>query len=456
MLICGSRPKAEAIEAALREMITVKTGVFHEGLSLIQRDRNAAWFAEPEGAQLMICSEIGSEGRNFQFAHDLVLFDLPPDPELLEQRIGRLDRIGQTETIQIHVPFVQGTAHETMARWFHEALDSFEHPLHGGRTYLEEFGPRLRSCPSPDRAGEIYEEAVAFKKKFDAELRNGQDHLLELQSFEPTEAAEVVSAVARNDDDPALDMFMARIFDHFGVAFEEAGDRTLVLKPDHLFDAEAFPGLPQEGLTATFDRNRALSREDIAFLSWDHPMVRGSVDMLAGSSRGNASFVVWKEASRGVVLEMVFICECLAPPQLHIERFLAPRPFRVFVNHQHQDISSDGHNFLRALAKGRAIDGKPSWLKKNGAILRGLLPGILDAGRKMADASSAQYRRSAKRKMDALLKEEIARLEDLQSRGHAIRPEELELARSEQQELAQAIKDARVRLDSVRLWALGM
>ena len=68
---------------------------FHEGLSIVQRDRNAACFAEPDGARLLLCTEIGSEGRNFQFAHHLMLWDLPLDPDLLEQRIGRLDRIGQ-------------------------------------------------------------------------------------------------------------------------------------------------------------------------------------------------------------------------------------------------------------------------------------------------------------------------------------------------------------------------
>jgi superfamily II DNA/RNA helicase len=67
----------------------VSAGLFHEGFTLLQRDRNAAFFAEEDGARVLICSEIGSEGRNFQFAHHLVLFDLPENPELLEQRIGR-------------------------------------------------------------------------------------------------------------------------------------------------------------------------------------------------------------------------------------------------------------------------------------------------------------------------------------------------------------------------------
>lgn len=76
----------------------------------LERDR-AAYFADEEfGAQVLICSEIGSEGRNFQFAHHLVLFDLPSHPDLLEQRIGRLDRIGQKHVIELHVPYLETAA----------------------------------------------------------------------------------------------------------------------------------------------------------------------------------------------------------------------------------------------------------------------------------------------------------------------------------------------------------
>ena len=94
-----------------------------DGLKPVQRDRNAAWFAEPDGARLMICSELGSEGRNFQHARHLVLFDLPLDPDLVEQRIGRLDRIGQTEPIHIHVPYLTGSADEVVAAEAHARVD---------------------------------------------------------------------------------------------------------------------------------------------------------------------------------------------------------------------------------------------------------------------------------------------------------------------------------------------
>ncbi|EOV8466300.1 helicase-related protein, partial [Escherichia coli] len=96
LVICAQAASAVNLEQVLREREAIRAAVFHEGMTIIERDRAAAYFAsQEEGAQVLLCSEIGSEGRNFQFAHHLVMFDLPFNPDLLEQRIGRLDRIGQ-------------------------------------------------------------------------------------------------------------------------------------------------------------------------------------------------------------------------------------------------------------------------------------------------------------------------------------------------------------------------
>ncbi len=111
LVICAADKTALELEEALRVRTGLGTVVFHAGMSIIARDRAAAWFADADqGAQVLVCSEIGSEGRNFQFAHHMVLFDLPYNPDLLEQRIGRLDRIGQRENIQIHVLYLEDTA----------------------------------------------------------------------------------------------------------------------------------------------------------------------------------------------------------------------------------------------------------------------------------------------------------------------------------------------------------
>ena len=93
---------------------------------------------------MLVCSEIGSEGRNFQHSQHLVMFDLPLDPDLVEQRIGRLDRIGQRGTVHVHVPFVADTGLEVLARWHDEGIGAFERPSLTALPLLERFGARVR------------------------------------------------------------------------------------------------------------------------------------------------------------------------------------------------------------------------------------------------------------------------------------------------------------------------
>lgn len=94
LVICAHAETALDLEDALRLRSGISATVFHEGMSILERDRAAAYFADEEfGAQVLICSEIGAEGRNFQFAHHLVLFDLPAHgPARAAHRPPRPDR----------------------------------------------------------------------------------------------------------------------------------------------------------------------------------------------------------------------------------------------------------------------------------------------------------------------------------------------------------------------------
>ncbi|MEE2744557.1 MAG: SNF2-related protein, partial [Bdellovibrionota bacterium] len=74
LLICQSKKKILFLEQFLAYSLpNLKVAMFHSDLTLLSRDRQAAYFADTEGAQILLCTEIGSEGRNFQFAQDLVL-----------------------------------------------------------------------------------------------------------------------------------------------------------------------------------------------------------------------------------------------------------------------------------------------------------------------------------------------------------------------------------------------
>ncbi len=148
MLLIAARAQTVLdLREALLRRAGIHAAVFHEGMEIVERDRAAAYFAAAEdGTQILLCSEIGSEGRNFQFAHHLVLFDLPLDPDLLEQRIGRLDRIGQRETVRIHVPYLAGGPGETLYRWYAEGLGALSAPCPAAPAVFAQLGPDLHAA----------------------------------------------------------------------------------------------------------------------------------------------------------------------------------------------------------------------------------------------------------------------------------------------------------------------
>ena len=461
LLICRTQKKLEAIDAALRQRLNVKQAVFHEGLTLVQRDRNAAWFAEDDGARILICSEIGSEGRNFQFAHHLVMFDLPLDPELLEQRIGRLDRIGQKSEIQVHVPFVAGSSQEVLARWYHAGLNSFEKNLHGGHELREQFGARVHDLAQDFHETEttsraelerLIAETQIARKELTVRLEQGRDRLLELNSFRPQVGARLVQEIRQPDADPALDEFMLAAFDHFSVRVEELTPRTYHLGSAGVF-AESFPGLPTEGLTVTCDRQRALAREDVQFLTWDHPLVTGALDMLLGSEKGNSSFAKWPDSkTSGLYIEAIYLLECIAPPPLHVDRFLPPTPLRVLVDHRGNDAGSSitPETLARHLKNGDAYA-----LLDQAEVREDLLPGLIAKAHAIASRQVPAIVATARQEMAVRLDHEIARLAELQKVNRSVRAEEIDLLVQQQRALDQHLAASRLRLDAIRVIQRG-
>ena len=449
LLICKTRKLVEDIYERLQREIAVNAGVFHEGLTLLQRDRNAAYFSEDDGARVLLCSEIGSEGRNFQFAHHLVLFDLPENPELLEQRIGRLDRIGQTATIKLHVPYLPGTAGEVLAKWYHEGLDAFEHHPHGAGEIAVAVSRELAAlCDafSVKKLAALVKKTKEQHAKLTRKLERGHDRLLELNSCKPAVAANTIKHIRAADSDATFREFCVDLFDHFGVQVEDHSTNAYLLKPGHLL-TDAFPALPEEGITVTFDRARALSREDLVLMTGDHPIVTGALDLLLGGEGGNSAFGVWKgSGTEAILLEVLCVAECAAPASLHMDRFLPPLPVRVVVDHAMVDQTGDAR-----LAGAKLEKGDIFRLLDRGPMRQKLLPAMLSAAQSLAAKKLPAVVQKATLEMSEHLDAEIGRLETLQSINDHVRPEEIELLRTQKAELAAAISRTRMRLDSLRL-----
>ena len=267
LVICAHAETAMDLEDALRVRSGIPATVFHEGMNILERDRAAAYFADEEfGAQVLICSEIGSEGRNFQFSHHLVLFDLPSHPDLLEQRIGRLDRIGQKHIIEVHVPYLETSPQERLFQWYHEALNAFLNTCPTGNALQHQFGPRLLPLLENADDGEwqaLIDEARAERERLEAELHTGRDRLLELNSGGAGEGDALVEDILEQDDQVTLPIYMETLFDAFGIDSEDHSENALILKPSEKMLDASFPLGDDEGVTITYDRNQALSREDM-------------------------------------------------------------------------------------------------------------------------------------------------------------------------------------------------
>ena len=453
LLIAASQAKACAVEEALREKTGIQTTLFHEGLSLIQRDRNAAWFGETDGPRLMICSEIGSEGRNFQFAHRLVLFDLPLNPELLEQRIGRLDRIGQQQTVKIFVPYLIGSPAEILFRWYHEGLNAFCVNVPGAYRIFQRFEKNLRERIFDQNLQGIA-NLIAKTRQETADVRRifetGRDRLLEISSFDPLEAVKLIEDIRNADVERDLERFMFRVFDRFEIMQEKITERCYHLNFT-LLNHQDFPVPPmnEEHCVITFDRAAALKREDIEFLTWDHPMVTGTIEMLLGSEMGNSCLARWaSDGLPGLILECILILESVAPQGLNIDRFLPPTPIRVLVDHQLKDCSAD----YPAEVLRQALNGEPAReILQNKQLRRELFPAMLRECNELAEKRAGQIRQNALKEMQGALGPEIERLIALQGINSNIGPETIEYFRREAALLEKHIGDARLRLDAVRL-----
>jgi SNF2 family DNA or RNA helicase len=75
---------------------------------------------------LLVCTESGGEGRNLQFCNTMVNFDLPWNPMAIEQRIGRIHRIGQTREVFVFNLVARGTLEEQILTILDEKINMFE------------------------------------------------------------------------------------------------------------------------------------------------------------------------------------------------------------------------------------------------------------------------------------------------------------------------------------------
>ncbi len=278
LVFVAHRETLEMLRTALSHRAQLASGVFHEDLSPARRDTEVARFRESDGPSLLVSTEAGGEGRNFEFCRRLILFDLPWKPTVVEQRIGRLDRIGRRIPVEIVYFRPPGGIGADVARLF-ETLGVFREPLAGlepqlvhVETALEEIALDANASLTDEKLDQLVADARAARTR----IREAAYQQLHRDPYRPEMVAGILARVP-----PDLDSLTERIVTNacvrLGFRVEHLRGRSIyAIELGNEAVVDSLPGVPGgSAYVGTFDREEAVEDESIDFFASGHPLVEG-------------------------------------------------------------------------------------------------------------------------------------------------------------------------------------
>ncbi len=271
-----------------------RVGIFHEDLTPERRDIEVAQFRLPEGPSMLISTEAGGEGRNFQFCRRLVLFDLPWNPGVVEQRIGRLDRIGRTIPTEI-VYFRPPSGFGRAVAGLYEGIGLFEEPLGGLEQELRHLAQAVERAAA-EGSGEIdpgvFDDVLQEARAAHDRVQQAAYHELHRDPYRPEMEEEILARVPP-DLDGLNESVVVRAASRFGFEVEQqSGERTWLLEFGYEALVDQIPGVPPgTSYLGTFSRERAVNEETLDFFSSGHPLVEGILTELEEGRRGQVALL---------------------------------------------------------------------------------------------------------------------------------------------------------------------
>jgi len=294
LVFVAHRETLEIVRMELSRQAQLRTSVFHEDLSPGQRDIEVAQFRLSRGPSLLVSTECGGEGRNFEFCTRLVLFDLPWNPMTVEQRIGRLDRIGRQIPVEI-VYFRPPAGLGSVVARLYEELGLFNEPLGGLERELAGVEGAIRelalSGEDPDSASSfarIVEETRVAKDR----IRKAAYHELHRDPYRPNMGPGILARIPADLEGMTEEVALGAC-DHLELHVEEHrnGSRQSIEFGKNA-RVDSLPGVPAgASFLGTFRREEAVRDEAIDFFASGHPMVEGLLAHLEDCSRGQVALL---------------------------------------------------------------------------------------------------------------------------------------------------------------------
>jgi ATP-dependent helicase HepA len=282
-------------------------------------------------------------------------------------------------------------------------------------------------------------------------LQEGRDRLLEMNSCNAPRAEELIADIEAEENFLELENYMAQVFHEYGIDHEYHSEGTEILRPTEHMKTGHFPGLKEDGCTVTYSRLKALVREDMEFLSWEHPMVSESMEMILSSEVGNAALATLsiKNIKPGTVfLESFYTVNCASPKHLQLDRFLPLTPIRLFM-----DVS--GKNLTNVLDYKQLNKLCESVKRHLGypiiSQIRNEIETILAYSKAAAEEQLSDIIAQAKEAMRKSLTHEVARLEALKAINPTIRMDEINFFKQQLVDSEHYMDSAVLNLQALRV-----
>ena len=283
----------ELLEEASQRGRRVGVNLFHGQLKPMAKDDAVASFRLGVGPQVLISTEAGGEGRNFQFCHYLVNYDLPWNPMRVEQRIGRLDRIGQEQVVQVFNLYAENTIEERILDVLERRINAFEDTVGGLDPILgnteDDLRKILRRAPAERDAalqefGRRLEDQVKKARRAEEQLR---DFVMDVKSYS-REIAEKIAGREHGLSPVAQKAFMTALLADVRTHIRSRGDEYELTFHDPFrsdFHHEFFAISPKRW--AVFHPDALRDAEHIEFFAFGHPIIEAIVaEVLEDSYEG--------------------------------------------------------------------------------------------------------------------------------------------------------------------------
>lgn len=296
------------------KMAIIKGGALEDKIEAVE----AFW--NPDGAQFLISTSAGGEGINLQVGHILFNYDLPWNPMAVEQRIGRIHRYRQQDTVQVYNLIAEDTVEAHIYRLLEEKLHDIAQTI--GKVdsvtgeVLEDFRSEILGfLGSSPNYQELYKKALIERdyKRTEREMadaiekaRQASEALRnlaqDLESFNLEHYRSLQGQFSLQD----LQSFFEKAILRLGGSIIPDGEIYRIKTPEPLLN---YPKVVSQYPAATFDRSVAMRRRKVEFLGLGHPLVDSLIVHLQSSRRPGTLSAVQTAMGIGCSLRYLVVAQ---------------------------------------------------------------------------------------------------------------------------------------------------